>query len=849
MRQLIVKQFSRISRILHIAARRRIGNTAVTIALYHGTILNEHKGGRRMRMTMYMSTLAMRYLVDTACKSANMLPMGGMVIDIVESTTRKLKQHFSDNSDRLVSALRRSNDQAWQTLEIALTGDSFWDRCKSFFATGDQKAFKSEMQKCLDALSFPDVPDRDRFRRFCLSELRAAKKAGILTGGKIDPEPIANQAGEMARYSDPAALLDAEQKLLDHMAAELKAASYENLARLVAYRPRSEPLLVVAVRYFFRRAVEDDPKLFQGLAFTQLESLQSGQEQGFGLLHDLMVQHESQLSAALDELHAEIFATYQIAGAIQDEQRRQSARDETFQKAVLDLLQEQRSKGEKHDDVYDAVIQLQQRLDLMRTELRPRDSLSIRGDVERQLVKEVVSRYRTVPESQRNQLPALLNAVGKLEIAAGEFQAAQQDFAKVAEIVDDGRAKAEAHFNAYRAALERRDWSAALPEILAAAKLEPKRFEPFPLRKYRPLRILGAGGFGVAFLCHHERVHSQVVIKTLVADDLDRSLNDVFAEARVLRQMDHPAIIGLRDCDYADDAMTRPYLEMDYFESESLENYVQQHGPLPEVQAVEIANQITQALQATHARGVLHRDVKPGNVLIRRENSQWFVKLIDFGLALSTDRLMGTASSRTLRGSSIAGTIDYAAPEQMGKLPNVPVTFASDVYGFARTLCYAMFATPFPRQRHWQACSANLAALLDQCLAEQPAERPANFGEVTQRLNGSAPVQGKSTAANQPAKSQGDFWGQTADFFRKTFGPVQGKPATPPAAKPQAAPTSEGIEVIAEPKKPQPAEIMEVVPMPPPTSEGIEVIDEPPTVKPVAKKPSKDSGPGRRPNK
>src|SRR5262249_12913589 len=153
-------------------------------------------------------------------------------------------------------------------------------------------------------------------------------------------------------------------------------------------------------------------------------------------------------------------------------------------------------------------------------ELRPRDSLSIRGDAERQLVKELVSRYRALPEDRRRDMPALLNAVGKLQVAAGDFQAAQQNFVAVAELVDDSSAQAEAHFNAYRAALERRDWAAALPALREAVRLDAGRFEPFPFRKYRPDRILGAGGFGVAFLCWHQRVSAPVVVKSLTADDM-----------------------------------------------------------------------------------------------------------------------------------------------------------------------------------------------------------------------------------------------------------------------------------------------------------------------------------------
>src|SRR5262249_19100477 len=119
--------------------------------------------------------------------------------------------------------------------------------------------------------------------------------------------------------------------------------------------------------------------------------------------------------------------------------------------AVLDVRQEQRRQGEQARDIYQAVLEIQGRLDLMRHELRPRDSLSIRNDGERQLVKQLVARYRALPQEQRRHMPALLNALGQLEVAAGDFQAAQGDFACVVSLVADPSAQAEAHANAYRA--------------------------------------------------------------------------------------------------------------------------------------------------------------------------------------------------------------------------------------------------------------------------------------------------------------------------------------------------------------------------------------------------------------
>src|SRR5438270_8131929 len=83
------------------------------------------------------------------------------------------------------------------------------------------------------------------------------------------------------------------------------------------------------------------------------------------------------------------------------------------------------------------------------------DSLSIRSDNERRKVKEFLARYRQMPEEHKREAPALLNGLGKLQVATGDYESAQQAFTRVAEISGDAAACAEGHYNAYRAALER----------------------------------------------------------------------------------------------------------------------------------------------------------------------------------------------------------------------------------------------------------------------------------------------------------------------------------------------------------------------------------------------------------
>jgi len=477
----------------------------------------------------------------------------------------------------------------------------------------------------------------------------------------------------------------------------------------------NESLLIVAVRYFFRRAVEEDAQLFQGLAFAQLEAIKNDQEKGFASLHAVLQQHGHRLEEILDQTRV----------------------------GMLNVEDEQRRRGSNIQELYNFVIRLQHRLNMLHGEVRPHHSLSIRGEDELILVREVVARYRALPAHERRTLPALLNAVGKLEVAAGDFSAARQDFEQLTQLLPDRSTRAEAHYNAYHAALEEQAWDRALAELLRAADCDPARFALFPFHEYHPQRILGAGGFGVVFLCLNER-GEQVVVKAIRGEQLDGGVERLFAEARTLERLEHRSIIRPLGHGYTGAAdRARPYLVMDYFDGLTLDEMVRKAGPIPANDVVPLARLVAEALQSAHQRGLLHRDVKPSNLLLRRDPSGWEVRLIDFGLAVQRKVVNETVSradamSKTLAGRALAGTLDYAAPEQLGKRPGESATPASDVYGFGRTCCFALFATPQPGRKHWQAIPEPLADLLDDCLRDAPADRPPTFDAVLQRLEGCA---------------------------------------------------------------------------------------------------------------
>lgn len=698
-----------------------------------------------MSVLTKLSSLVLTETIDRAGQAVGVGKVSGPVVAF-------LQHHLTDHSQKLPAALRTATERAWTALEVALAGDTFWQRCLS---SAEDRSFRQQVRAFLDATIL--VGDGDR--QAALTQLRAARKAGVLDGAGIDTGAVVGRVTDFARHADPTKLLAAEWQAAAGLGDDLRA-DYPALARVVSARPTDGmPVLVVAARYFFRRQVEADPELFRGLAVAQLDRLSAAQEEGYAALDAALAEQGDRLHALLADVREVVVETHG---------------------AVLDLQAQVEGQSEQVRQIAQAVEKLLDQHQLSRRELRPSDSLSIRNDHERELVKQLVARYRSLPEGERRDVPALLNAVGKLEVVTGDFDAAQKDFQAVAEMERDTKAKAEAHSNAYRAALERRDWPGAVQELVKAINLDPKRFAPFPTGKYQPVRILGAGGFGVAFLCKHRLMDARVVIKTLLLDDLGRDADKVFLEAQVIRQLDHPSVIRISDCGYVDAAKkSRPFIVMDYFEGGTLEEQVQKHGPLPVPDLLAVARLVAEGLHAAHEKGILHRDVKPANLLVRQDGAVWKAKVIDFGLAqqqkvVQKSMNASTATrSKTLVGDSIAGTLDYGPPEQMGKRAD-PVGPYSDVYGWAKTCCFALFQTTQPTLRHWQSVPQPLAELLGRCLEDDPKARPQGFTEVLTAFDLFADAPAPESKVPRSVASDAEVFGPvTAKSERTTKRPVK----------------------------------------------------------------------------
>jgi hypothetical protein len=263
-----------------------------------------------MAIVQQLSVVAVRSLFEGFCRSIG-FEAGAAASD---AAVKFLSSRFTDHSGRLGEALQRATGNAWRALELALAGDSWWDKVKVTLARKEDQAFREQVGAFLRTTPLAGLPSHPpEFRQQALRDLRAAQKAGALTGGAIDPQALAQAAGPFARYAEPQALLDAEWQALEQVTASLREAGYSALAYFLSLRPHGQtPLLAVAVRYFFRRELESDAQLSAAMTFAQMERLQALQEAGYDALHVVLTKQ----SARFEELMAGALAVLEQINAV-----------------------------------------------------------------------------------------------------------------------------------------------------------------------------------------------------------------------------------------------------------------------------------------------------------------------------------------------------------------------------------------------------------------------------------------------------------------------------------------------------------------------------------------------------
>ena len=226
--------------------------------------------------------------------------------------------------------------------------------------------------------------------------------------------------------------------------------------------------------------------------------------------------------------------------------------------------------------------------------------------------------------------------------------------------------------------------------------------------KYRIHSSLGSGGFGAVYLAEDTWIGKKVAIKVPHRQNID--FGELLKEPRALASLSHPNIVALLTAEKQENVF---FIVMEYVQGETLEAVVGREGGLELPRALDFTCQICNAVDHAHAQGVLHRDLRPANVLVSESG---LVKVADFGTA----RFLEIAA----QGTTVIGSPPYMAPEQFhGK-----ATFASDIYSLGVTM-YQMMTGTLPYQT---PAPADLERLMRGDLVSPPRLRN---GRIPQRIN------------------------------------------------------------------------------------------------------------------
>jgi hypothetical protein len=313
---------------------------------------------------------------------------------------------------------------------------------------------------------------------------------------------------------------------------------------------------------------------------------------------------------------------------------------------------------------------------------------------------------------------------------------------------------------------------------------------------YEIIRELGRGGMGLVYLAHNRLMGRDEVLKIMGRGIVDRpgALERFLREIRAVARLRHPNIATAYSAFRCDESLV---FAMEYVEGHDLDKLVASRGPMPVMHACAFAHQAALGLQHAHEEGMIHRDIKPGNLMLSRQKDRAVIKVLDFGLAKAS-REEKAAGHLTQEGA-VLGTPDFMAPEQIDDAQKADIR--ADIYSLGCTLYYLLSGhSPFSSQNLFEILLAHHSTEAPLLNSERP-EVPAELASLVARMLAKDPDRRNQTPAEVAQ--------ELAPFFKKKYAArtVIGVGSPPAVVTEQAAPSI----------KPAPPRVEPVAPTPPPT--------------------------------
>ncbi len=283
--------------------------------------------------------------------------------------------------------------------------------------------------------------------------------------------------------------------------------------------------------------------------------------------------------------------------------------------------------------------------------------------------------------------------------------------------------------------------------------------------RYRVERPLKSGGMGLLLLGQHLELERPVAIKVLLdtqAND-EESVARFFREAKAAARLNSEHVVKVYDVGSLEDGM--PYIVMELLEGEDLARMLRNRGPLPIPEVIEYMLQACIGLAEAHRNGIIHRDIKPGNIFVsRRKDGRPLVKLVDFGISKLAPTASHELEPELTTTSQVMGSPHYMSPEQLKStrevdaradiwsLGAVLVRLISGSYAFegdsdAELCANVLMGDPLPLRRVLPSAPKALEALVARCLTRDPAQRIQNVTDFARELAPFLGVRGEQLAA------------------------------------------------------------------------------------------------------